>query len=216
VAQAEPQLEFSARWLTLSIDTLTGNTIFLRGEASGSAGGYLHKRLGRESSESQHSTPANQAGLSVATPGGLCASELEPNAMWLHAVIACAYARKGNHSQAIAEYEKMGPEGYAVSAENQLIASGLGWVYAIAGRQKDARRVIERFNALSSGASVDPYWVAAIYAGLGERDRAFEFLEKSYRQHSGNLVFLKPDPFWNDARSDPRYTDLLRRMGLPQ
>jgi serine/threonine protein kinase/tetratricopeptide (TPR) repeat protein len=143
------------------------------------------------------------------------AIDLEPNAMWLRALLAWAYARKGNHAQAIAEYEKMGPQGYAVSAENQLIASGLGWIYAVAGRRKDAERVIEHFNTLSSEASVDPYWMAAIYSGLRNKDRAFESLEKSYRQHSGNLAYLKPDPFWDDLRSDPRYADLLRRMGLP-
>ncbi len=144
------------------------------------------------------------------------AIDLDPNAMWLHAMLAWAYARKGMHSQAIAEYEKMGPQAYAVSAENQLIVSGLGWVYAIAGRRKDAVRVREDFNKLSAGAYVDPIWVAAIYAGLRDKDRAFEFLEKSYRQHSGSMAFLKPDPFWDDLRSDRRYGDLLRRMGLPQ
>jgi DNA-binding winged helix-turn-helix (wHTH) protein/TolB-like protein/Tfp pilus assembly protein PilF len=142
------------------------------------------------------------------------AIELDPNAMWLHAILAWAYARKGMHSQAITEYEKMGPARYAVSAENQLIASGLGWVYAIAGRRKDAVRIIEDFNTLSSGAHVDPYWVAAIYAGLRDKDRAFELLEKSYREH-GVMAFLTEDPFWEDLRSDPRYADLLRRIGLP-
>src|SRR5205823_7398363 len=68
------------------------------------------------------------------------------NAMWLRALLAWAYARKGNHAQAIAEYEKMGPQGYAVLAENQLIASGLGWINAVAGRRKDAERVIEHFK----------------------------------------------------------------------
>lgn len=53
--------------------------------------------------------------------------------MWLHAILAWAYASKGMYSQAITEYEKMGPEKYAVAPENQLIASGSGWVYAIAG-----------------------------------------------------------------------------------
>jgi tetratricopeptide (TPR) repeat protein len=144
------------------------------------------------------------------------AIDFEPSAMWLHAMLAWAYARKGDYAQAISEYEKMGPQGYGVSAENQLIASGLGWIYAVAGRRKDAERVIQDFNTLSSTASVDPLWVAQIYSGLGDKDRAFELLEKSYTQHSANLAFLKPDPFWDGLRSDPRYADLLRRMGLPQ
>jgi eukaryotic-like serine/threonine-protein kinase len=144
------------------------------------------------------------------------AIDLEPSATWLHAMLAWAYARKGDYAQAISEYEKMGPQGYGVSAENQLIASGLGWTYAVAGRRKDAERVIQDFNKLSSTASVDPLWVAQIYSGLGDKERAFEFLEKSYRQHSANLAFLKPDPFWDGLRSDPRYADLLHRMGLPQ
>ena len=62
---------------------------------------------------------------------------------------------------------------------------------------------------------VDPYWVAVIYSGLGDKSRALELLEESYRQRSGNLAFLKPDPFWDGLRSDPRYADLLRRIGLP-
>lgn len=142
------------------------------------------------------------------------AIDLEPSAMWLHAMLAWAYARKGDYVQAISEHEKLGSQGQEVSAENQLTASGLGWIYAIAGKRRDAERVIEQFNSLSSTTTVDPYWVAAIYAGLGNRNRAFELLEESYRQHSANLAYIKPDPFWDNLRSDSRYPDLLRRMGL--
>jgi eukaryotic-like serine/threonine-protein kinase len=142
------------------------------------------------------------------------AIDLEPNAMWLHAMLAWAYARKGDYVQAISEHEKLGPQGQEVSAENQLTASGLGWIYAVAGRRRDAERVVEQFKSLSSATSVDPYWVAAIYAGLGDKDRAFEHLEESYQQHSANLAYIKPDPFWDNLRSDSRYPDLLRRMGL--
>jgi eukaryotic-like serine/threonine-protein kinase len=146
---------------------------------------------------------------------GKKAIALDPNAMWLHAMLAWAYARKGEYPQAIAEYEKLGPEGLVVSEENQLLATGLGWVYAIAGRREDALRVIKDFKSLSARTYVDPSWIAAIYSGLQDKNRAFELLEKSYRDHSANLAFLKPDPFWDNLRSDPRYADLLRRMGLP-
>jgi TolB-like protein/Tfp pilus assembly protein PilF len=144
------------------------------------------------------------------------AIDLEPSAMWLHAYLAWAYARKGDYAQAISEHEKMGSQGHEVSAENQLVASGSGWIYAIAGRRRDAGRVIEQFNSITPAAAVDPYWVAAVYAGLGDKDRTFELLEKSYREHSANLAYIKPDPFWDNLHSDSRYLDLLRRMGLPQ
>jgi eukaryotic-like serine/threonine-protein kinase len=144
------------------------------------------------------------------------AIELEPSAMWLHAYLAWAYARKGDYAQAISEHEKMGSQGHEVSAENQLIASGLGWIYAVAGRRRDAEKVLEQFNSISSDPTVDPYWVAAVHAGLGDKGRAFELLEKSYRQHSANLAYIKPDPFWDNLHFDSRYLDLLRRMGLPQ
>lgn len=129
-------------------------------------------------------------------------------------MLAWAYARKDDYVQAISEHEKLGPQGQEVSAENRLTASGLGWIYAVAGRRRDAERIIEQFNSLSSSTSVDPYWAAAIYAGLGNKDRAFELLEESYRQHSANLAYSKPDLFWDNLRSDSRYPDLLRRMGL--
>jgi len=55
-----------------------------------------------------------------------------------------------------------------------------------------------------------------IYAGLGEQDEAFRWLEKGYEQRSSGMPYLTTDPFWYAMRSDPRYADLLRRIGLPQ
>jgi hypothetical protein len=63
---------------------------------------------------------------------------------------------------------------------------------------------------------VDYYQLASIYAGLGEREAAFRLLEKGYRERSVGMLYLRVDPFWENIRSDPRYTDLLRRVGLPQ
>jgi hypothetical protein len=68
------------------------------------------------------------------------------------------------------------------------------------------------------GQTISHYRIllATIYAGLGEKDEAFRLLEKGYREHSGAMPYLAVDPFWYGLRSDPRYADLLRRMGLPQ
>jgi tetratricopeptide (TPR) repeat protein len=120
------------------------------------------------------------------------------------------------YAQAIAEHERMGAQAYAVSSENQVAASGLAWVYALAGKRHNALGILERLNELSSQTYVDFYNVGFIYAGLGDKDRAFESLEKGYAERSGGMPFLKVDPFWYNVRSDPRYADLLRRMGLPQ
>ena len=144
------------------------------------------------------------------------AIELDPSAAWAHAFLGWTYARKGMYAEAIAEHERMGPQAYAVSGENQVIASGLGWVYALAGKRDEATRVLEAFRKLPSQTYVDFYQVGAIYAGLGNKDRAFQELEKGYAERSGSMVYIKTDPFWDEVHSDPRYTDLLRRMGLPQ
>ena len=63
---------------------------------------------------------------------------------------------------------------------------------------------------------IDPGWIAGNYALLGEKDRAFSWLEKAYREKSGFLANIKSAPPFDSLRSDPRYADLLKRMGLPQ
>jgi eukaryotic-like serine/threonine-protein kinase len=147
---------------------------------------------------------------------GQKALDLDPNAAWIRADMAWAYALKGAYAQAIAEYDKIPAQAKVVAAENQLVANGLGWVYAVSGRRADALKIAKELKDLSSHAYVDFYEVAEIYAGLGDKDEAFRLLEKAYEEHSSNMPFLAVDIFWYGMRSDPRYADLLRRMGLPQ
>ena len=144
------------------------------------------------------------------------ALDLYPNAAFIRAQLAWAYAMKGMYPQALAEYDKIAEPDKAVAAENQLVADGLGWVYAVSGRRADALKVAKEVEELSSHAYVDFYQVATIYAGLGEKDEAFRLLGKGYEQRSAGMLYLAIDPFWDGMRSDPRYGDLLRRIGLPQ
>jgi eukaryotic-like serine/threonine-protein kinase len=144
------------------------------------------------------------------------ALDLDPNAAWIRADIVWAYALKGAYAQAIAEYDKIPEQAKVVAAENQFVANRLGWVYAVSGRRADALKIAKEFRDLSSHAYVDFYQFAAIYAGLGDKDEAFRLLEKAYEEHSSSMPFLAVDPFWYGLHSDPRYADLLRRMGLPQ
>jgi len=142
--------------------------------------------------------------------------DLYPDIAYKRAEMAWAYAMKGMYAKAIGEYDKIPESAKAVAAENQLVASGLGWVYAVSGRRAEALKIAKEFKDLSTHAYVDFYQFAAIYAGLGDKDETFRLLEKAYEEHSSNMPFLAVDPFWYEMRSDPRYANLLRRMGLPQ
>src|SRR5438876_5328097 len=144
------------------------------------------------------------------------ALDLDPNAAWIRQDMAHAYTLKGAYAQAIAEDDKIPVQAKVVAAEDKLIASGIGWIYAVSGRRADALKIAEQFKDLASHAYVDFYQVAEIYAALDDKDEAFRLLEKAYEEHSSNMPFLAVDPFWDGIRSDPRYADLLRRMGLPQ
>jgi len=144
------------------------------------------------------------------------ALDLYPNAAFIRAQLAWSYAMKRMYPQALAEYDKIAESDKAVAPENQLVADGLGWVYAVAGRRVDALKIAKEVEDLSSLSYVDFYQLATIYAGLGAKDEAFRLLEKGYQQRSAGMRYLLIDPFWDNVRSDPRYTDLLRRVGLSQ
>jgi serine/threonine protein kinase len=144
------------------------------------------------------------------------ALDLYPNAAFIRAQLAWSYAAKGMYPQALAEYDKIAEPDKSVATENQLVADGLGWVYAVSGRRADALKIAKGFADLSSHAYVDFYQLATIYAGLGEKDEAFRLLEKGYEERSAGMPYLAVDPFWDGVHSDPRYADLLRRMRLPQ
>ncbi len=144
------------------------------------------------------------------------ALDLYPDAVWMRTGLARAYVMKGMNAQAIAECDKIGEQDKAITTENQAVASQLGWIYAVSGRRADALKIAQEYKDLSSHDFVDFYGVAAIYAGLGEKEEAFRLLEQGYEQHSNNMPYLATDPPFYGMRSDPRFADLLRRIGLPQ
>jgi hypothetical protein len=82
------------------------------------------------------------------------------------------------------------------------------------GNRAEAHMAVQKLTGLSD-QSVVSYSVAVVYAGLGEKDRAFEWLERAYKGHDNDMSFLKVDPPLDPLRSDPRFQDLLRRMNFP-
>ena len=140
--------------------------------------------------------------------------ELEPNLGALtRADIAWTYALKGAHAEAISEYERLPHR--PTPAENPAVAGGLGFLLAVSGRRGEALDIIAQLKTLSESRYVDGCMVAAIYAGLGDEDNAFEWLTKAYKERSASMIFLKVNPFFDGLRSDPRFQDLLRRMSFP-
>jgi len=98
--------------------------------------------------------------------------------------------------------------------ETPIMLALLGHLYAVTGKTSDARRIVTQLNALSKQAYLDPYFLAEIHTALGDRDQAFQELEKAYEQRSSWLVWLKVEPKFDSLRDDARYTSLLKRIGL--
>ena len=74
--------------------------------------------------------------------------------------------------------------------------------------------MLDELNKLAQQRYVSSYTFALVYAGLNDRDRAFEWLEKSYRDRSSEIAYFKVDPLLDNLRADPRFADLVRRVGL--
>jgi tetratricopeptide (TPR) repeat protein len=134
--------------------------------------------------------------------------EMDPNFRLAQDSLAFAYVQKSMYKEAIAEFEKL----LASSPDNAGALGGLGYTYAVAGRKAEARKVLDRLTELSKREYVPAIFVADVHVGLGEKDKAFEWLEKGFEERS--LMFTKVDPMFDPLRSDPRFADLLRRMNL--
>jgi eukaryotic-like serine/threonine-protein kinase len=96
------------------------------------------------------------------------------------------------------------------------ISGPAGYAYAKSGQRQRAEAVITRLKEVEKTGYVANYWIAIIYAALGDKDAAFAELEKAYQRRDWFLHKLKVDPFMDSLRDDPRYKDLLRRMNLPE
>jgi serine/threonine protein kinase/Tfp pilus assembly protein PilF len=126
-------------------------------------------------------------------------------------IIACGiHGILGHFSESIEE----GKIAVELSGRSPFSIALLGWAYAVAGMEGEARKIIEELRVMSETRYVPSFWVGVIYAGLNERDRAFDCLEKAYEEHYETLSFLNVIPYLDPIRDDPRYADLLKRVGL--
>jgi DNA-binding winged helix-turn-helix (wHTH) protein/TolB-like protein/Flp pilus assembly protein TadD len=137
--------------------------------------------------------------------------ELEPNYYLARLVAASAYIEKEMYPEAISEARKASE----VSGPSNTHPMGfLGYALAKSGRVAEARALLGGMSKSSAERYVSAYNLALIYHGLGERDEALRWLERGYSQRDQRIVFLKVEPKWDGLRGDPRFQDLLRRVGL--
>ncbi len=138
--------------------------------------------------------------------------EMDSNFAVAHWHLGLAYVQKGMFDDAIAEFQKA----IALSGNSPLMIAALGHAYARAGKRNEANGILDELQKLSAVRYVSSYELAAIYVALGEREQAFQRLERAYKERSFHLINLKVRPEFAPLRPDPRFRDLVRRIGLPQ
>ena len=139
------------------------------------------------------------------------ALEMDPNFGVGHWYLGLSYEHKGKYPEAEKELRKA----QDLLKENEAIAADIGHLYAVSGRKIQALKVITDLSDLAKRQYVSSYNIGIIYFGLGEKDRGFEWLENAYRERTDLLIYLNTDPRLADVHADPRFVDLVKRVGLP-
>jgi tetratricopeptide (TPR) repeat protein len=138
------------------------------------------------------------------------ALDLDPNFARTHIYLGLAYERQEQYEEAIAEYQ----EALRISGGGTVLSALLGHAQALSGNRAEAIKIIDRLKEQSERQYVPAFNVALIYAGLGQNDLAFEWLDRAFEERSSWLVSLNVEPMLDSLRSDPRFTGLLSRLGL--
>jgi len=136
-------------------------------------------------------------------------TDMDPSYSGAHSFLAQVYGLKKMYRESVSERQKV----FELEGDKEL-AEALQQGYAAAGYRGAVQNEIRILEERSKRKYVSPILIADSYVRLGEKDRAFVWLERAYREHSSNLGYLK-DPLYDPLRSDPRFQDLLRRVGLP-
>jgi tetratricopeptide (TPR) repeat protein len=137
--------------------------------------------------------------------------EMDPNHWSGHLDLGLALEQKHQFPAAISELQK------AIEVSNDKIwVSFIAHDMALSGDKAGAEKILADLQQLSKRTYVSPWLLAMIYPDLGDKEKAFTWLEKCYERREHDLVFSKVWPMFDGLRSDPRYSDLIRRIGLPQ
>jgi len=136
--------------------------------------------------------------------------KLDPDDRFAHAYLGYTYEAKGMYAQAIAEYQKR----IRIEGETTSTLCYLGYALAMSGKRSEAQAILDKLKTTKE--YVSPAELAVLYFGLGDKEGALTSLERAYAAHDLQMQSLKIDSHYDSLRSDPRFQDLLRRVGLPQ
>jgi eukaryotic-like serine/threonine-protein kinase len=135
--------------------------------------------------------------------------ELDPNWFLAHAFLCQSYDLKGQFAQAVPECQKA-----RELNDDPSVLSFLAHAYASSGKREEATKVVGQMHELAKQRYVPAYGFGIAYAALGDKDQAFQWLERTLQDRSWEITFLKVDPNLDSLHSDPRFSDLVKRVGL--
>ena len=135
--------------------------------------------------------------------------DLEPNYWVSHVLLGRSYEQKGRMREAVEEFEK------ARHIESSIpeVLAALGHGYAMSGRRDEALQIIRELQERSKKEFVPSFSIATVYLGLGMKEEAIQNITKAYQEGSYYMIYLKVDPLLDSVRSDPRFVDIMRRVG---
>ena len=149
--------------------------------------------------------------------------EMETNFPAAHSVLGNTYVQQGSFEKAMAEYEKVLELSKGVVVVETAMKAVIAHAYAKSGKRSRAMKMLDELTKArdkgdhsSTAINVSPHSIAEIYAALGQREQAFEWLNKAYDQHDMQMVSLKVNPTLDGLRADPRFAELVHRVGLPE
>ena len=136
--------------------------------------------------------------------------DMDPDFVLPHLVLGQAYEQKKMYDQAITELRRA----VDISQSSPPAVAALARTYAVSGRTTEARKLLDQLMEQSKRRYVSPFYVAIVYAGLGENDQALDWIEKAYKDRSNAIVFAKVNPQLDTLRSTPRFQSLLHRLAF--
>jgi TolB-like protein/Flp pilus assembly protein TadD len=136
--------------------------------------------------------------------------QIDPRFAAAYALMGMALEQEQKYDLAIAEYEK----GLRLAPDHSFLLGRLGHAYAMAGRRTEAMKVLNQMFARHDAANVSDLHIAYAYAGLGDANALFEQLDRAYRKRDPDLPYFNADPILDSFRNDPRFAEMLRKIGL--